>query len=320
MTEKSFKILNAEPSNYSEEATKLLGELGIVDNFHLTRNSLLNCIHEYDILIVRLGFQIDEEILQAAKKLKIIVTATTGLDHIDFKATEKYGISVLSLKGEIDFLRSIPATAELTWGLLLALTRKIPSAYHSVIKNEWNREKFRGIDLYNKKLGILGLGRIGEKIARYGNVFGMQVAFFDIDKVKKIPDIKQMDNISDLFSWAEIISVHIPLNENNVNLIGKEYLSLINNGYLINTSRGEIIDELALIHSLKNGNLLGAAVDVIQNERRFDLENSPLINFAKENENLIITPHIGGATSDSMESTEIFMAKKLSSFIKEIYG
>jgi len=316
MTNLSYRILNAESSNYSDQAFKLLRTIGEVDNFQLNREGLLDCLSEYDILIVRLGFQIDEEVFRVAKKLKCIVTATTGLDHIDLKLAKDYGVTILSLRGEIDFLRSIPATAELTWGLLLALTRKIPFAFQSVMEYQWDREKFRGIDLNNKKLGILGLGRIGEKVARFGEAFGMQVAAFDVDQNKEFNGVKQIENISDLFSWANIVSIHIPLNEKNGGLIGQDYLSLIQNGFLINTSRGEIVCEDALIQALEKKNLLGAAIDVIHGERRFEIEKSPLIKYAKKNNNLIITPHIGGATFDSMRSTEVFMAKKLIEFLK----
>ncbi|MAT42548.1 MAG: hypothetical protein CL609_09420 [Anaerolineaceae bacterium] len=311
MTDAGLRILNAEPDSYCKEAEAILRSLGSVDFKSLNREQLLNCIADYDVLIVRLGFQINREVFLKAKKLKTIVTATTGLDHIDLAAAKEFGVTVLSLRGEVDFLRSIPATAELTWGLLLNITRNLPQAYFSVLNGRWDREAFRGFDLAGKKLGILGLGRIGEKIARYGLAFDMQVRMFDIDKTKTAPGVKSMDTMQDLFAWADIISIHVPLNETTQNLVGMNELSQMENGYLINTARGDVLNEQDLILALEKGHLRGAAVDVIQDERGLENNPSPLINYAKSHSNLIITPHIGGASFDSMASTEIFMANKL---------
>ena len=174
-----INILNAEPLNYSSEARKILESLGNIDEKLLKRNELLSCISEYHVLIIRFGFQIDEEIIEAGKNLKVIVTATTGLDHIDTEYATSKSIKIISLQGEKEFLSSIPATAEYTWGLLLALMRRIPSAFESVKRGFWNRDEFRGHNLAGRKLGILGLGRIGERVALYGLAFEMNVLAFD---------------------------------------------------------------------------------------------------------------------------------------------
>lgn len=313
----TLRILNAEPDSYSNRAVKILEEIGKVDLLQLNRTELLERISQYDVLIVRLGFQIDETVFQKATRLKAIVTATTGVDHIDLDTAEAHNVQVLCLRGEYDFLRSIPATAELTWGLLLGLIRNIPGAVNSVRNGEWDREAFRGYDLSGKKLGVLGLGRIGEKIARYGQVFDMQVAFYDTDNSKGMPGIEAKPSMQALFQWADIVSIHVPLNEFTENLISDKELSLMKGGYFINTARGAVVDEGALIRALENGNLAGAAVDVVNNER--DKNNpSPLIDYAKKNSTIIITPHIGGASFDSMAATEIFMANKLKNYIKSL--
>jgi len=320
MIDAGLRILNAEPDSYCAEAAAIIHSLGTVDFKALNRDQLLDCIADYDVLIVRLGFQVNREVFSHAKKLKIIVTATTGLDHIDLAAAKEFGVTVLSLRGEVDFLRSIPATAELTWGLLLSITRNLPQAYHSVLNGQWDPEAFRGYDLAEKKLGILGLGRIGEKIARYGLAFDMQVCMVDIDKTKTAPGVNRMDTMQDLFTWADVISIHVPLNETTQNLVGMNELSQMKDGYLINTARGDVLNEQDLIMALEKGYLRGAAVDVIQHERGLENNPSPLINYAKTHPNLIITPHIGGASFDSMASTEIFMANKLKNHLDNKEG
>ncbi len=318
---KNYRILNAEPDGYSREAHGLLESIGHVAERQMSRNELLATVGDYDILIVRLGLQIDQEIIQQAKKLKVIVTATTGTDHIDLALAAKSGIKVLSLKGEVDFLRSIPATAELTWGLIIALVRNIPGAVRSVQEKVWDRESYRGFDLSGKILGILGLGRIGEKVAGYGLAFGMRVIAFDTDDKKRVPGVKMMESMENLLQETQILSIHLPLNDATENLINEQTIAkLPDNAWIVNTSRGAIINETALINALGTKKIAGAALDVIQNERSNQQNNSIVIKYAIEHDNLMITPHIGGATYDSMAATEIFMANKLKKYIEEMEG
>ena len=170
-----IKILNAEPLNYSEQAHQILQGIGDVTSIQLDQAGLLSRIGEFDVLIIRLAHKIDRSILDAGTHLQAIVTATTGVDHIDVEYAEKKQIEILSLRGEFDFLRTIPATAEHTWALLLSLIRNIPQALASTISGHWDRDQFKGHDLAGRRLGIVGLGRIGGKIAKYGLAFGMQV-------------------------------------------------------------------------------------------------------------------------------------------------
>jgi D-3-phosphoglycerate dehydrogenase len=313
----TIHILNVEPLEYSDEARLILYEIGPVSEYQHTRDSLLQCIGEYEVLIVRLGLSIDREIIQAARKLKVIVTATTGLDHIDIESAEKNNINVLSLQGETEFLRSIPATAEHTWGLLLSLVRKIPQASYDVLGHNWDRDKFRGNDLFRKRLGILGLGRIGEKVAKYGLAFGMKVSAYDPYRSDWLEDINRVYSLEKLFEDSDILTIHVPLNKETLCMIGTNELShLPCSSFIINTSRGEIIDEVALLGRLKAGKIAGAALDVLTKERElFTRTGNELIEYARHNDNLIITPHIGGATIESMAMTEIFMAKKLKMYL-----
>ncbi len=316
-----WRILNAEPENYSSEAVEILNSVGTVDLSQKTRVNLTAALQDVDVLIVRLAFQITDEVFSAAPNLRAIVTATTGLDHIDLEAAERHGVRVLSLRGEVDFLQSIPATAELTWGLLLALTRNIPAAHSSVLNGEWDRDRFKGHDLAGKRLGILGLGRIGRIVARYGLAFGMQVAAFDTAAPTWVNGVERMTSMAGLLQKTDVLSVHVPLNSDTVGLIGAQELELLPAGaVLINTSRGDIVNEPALIAALESGRLAGAAVDVVTMERSDVLEKSGLLQYAQAHKNLIITPHIGGASYESMAATEIFMARKLVNYLGTLTG
>ena len=313
---RSWHILNAEPENYSGEAVEILKSVGTVDLSQKTRANLTAALQDVDVLIVRLAFQLTEDVFKAAPNLRAIVTATTGLDHIDLEAAERHGINVLSLRGEVDFLQSIPATAELTWGLLLTLTRNIPAAFSSVLNGEWERDRFKGHDLAGKRLGILGLGRIGRIVARYGLAFGMKASAFDPTAQNWVDGVERMESLTGLLQVADVLSIHVPLNPDTVGLIGGRELDLLPAGaLLINTSRGDIVNEPALITALQSGQLAGAAVDVVSMERIDLLEKSALLQYARAHKNLIITPHIGGASYESMAATEIFMARKLVNYL-----
>jgi D-3-phosphoglycerate dehydrogenase / 2-oxoglutarate reductase len=313
----TLKILNAEPENYSAEAAAVLARLGSLANGPFDRAGLLAALPDVDVLIVRLAHRIDREALDRATRLKAIVSATTGLDHIDVEYARTKGVAVLSLRGEVEFLRSIPATAEHTWALLLALVRNLPAATRSVLDGAWERDRFKGHDLSGRRLGVLGFGRIGEKVAVYGNAFGMRVLAFDTQP-KHWPDyVKPMASQADLLGQSQVLSVHVPLVPETTNLIGAQELARLPEGaLLVNTSRGQVIDEAALVRALESGRLAGTAVDVLAEERSEGLMDSPLIRYARTHTNVLITPHIGGATYESMAATEIFMAQKLKKFLE----
>lgn len=313
-----ISILNLEPDGFSKIATSILNSFAKIDYGPMSRSKLLKNIYKYDALIVRLDHYIDGQIIRNSRKLKVISSATTGLNHIDLNLLEKKKIKVISLKGETEFLQSIHATAEHTWALLLSLVRKIPQARNSVLNDNWKRDNFKGHELHGSTLGIVGFGRIGKKVANYALGFGMKVLVFTEPIEKTKLDIKFVDSLEKLISQCNVISIHLPYNSRTHQMFGKrEFSSFKNGSYLINTSRGEILEENELINALIDGRLLGAAIDVINNEKSINLtNNNRIISFAKRNSSLLITPHIGGCTFESMEKTEIFMSKKLRDFFK----
>jgi D-3-phosphoglycerate dehydrogenase len=284
----------------------------------LTRQELVRRLADVEVLIVRLGHSIDREILAASTTLRAIVSATTGLDHIDLDAARERGIAVLSLQGQKEFLRTIDATAEHTWALLLAVRRRLVPASLSVRGGEWERDRFVGRELRGARLGVLGLGRIGSKVAGYGQAFGMDVSGYD-PYIDYFPGgVRRVKSLDQLLAESDVLSVHIPLNDETSRLLDAERLARLPRGaVLVNTSRGEIIDEDALADALEQGQLAGAALDTICNERDPAMRNAGrLMAMARDGDYLVITPHIGGATQESMASTELFMARQLAQFLQ----
>ena len=314
------KIVNIEPSLYSSDAKGLLQEEN--SYFEYNGNSALSeLLLDADVIITRLSYAIDSDFIEKAPQLKIIVTATTGLDHIDLDLMKSRGIEVLSLKGETKFLSTITATAELTWGLLLSLIRCIPHAFNDVLNGNWNRDCFRGYELKGKTIGVIGYGRLGKMVAHYGQAFDMKVIAYDPYVSKSNVPLVELNQ---LMSESDVISIHVPYTEDTKNLLDeREFASIKKGALLINTSRGSIINDSALLSMLKNGYIGGAALDVLSGEEFFREgedcwpASDPLVKYAKSNDNLILVPHIGGLTYDSAYATELFMAKKLTSYLND---
>lgn len=300
-----LKILNLD-KNYPPQAQKILKSVGVLTIKELSQSQLKKEVGKYDILIVDVINFVNKEIIDQGKNLKIIATAATGTDHIDVDYAKKKKIKIISLKGEKQFLKNIPATAELTFGLIFALVRQIPEAFADVKNNNWNRSKFKGFDLMDKTFGIIGFGRLGRIVAKYAKAFGMKVIATDPNV--KVSGVKKV-SLTQLLKTADIISLHVNLTSRNTNLIStKEFKLIKKTAVLINTARGQLIDEKALLQALKGKKIAGVALDVLADEKK---GNNSLVEYAKKNKNLIITPHIGGMTKDSTEKTRIFIAQKI---------
>ena len=259
-------ILNSEPIGYSRHAYGLLESIGSVIEKDCTRGELLSIIPDVDILIVRLRNKIDSDILNQAKKLKIIVTATTGLNHIDLKEANLHGITVLSLKGERDFLDTLTATAELTWSLILSLYRKIPEAVNHVQHGNWNRDFFIGRQLKGKTLGVIGCGRLGSIVAKYGLAFQMDVIAYD-PYITSFPENVKKVTLKRLLQLSDVITLHVNYDNSVHKMFNRGLFKFIKDkAILINSSRGELIDEKAMLEVLDSGRLSGIALDVLYGE------------------------------------------------------
>ncbi len=272
----------------------------------------------YNALFVRLGISIDTEIFAAGSpELHWVVTPTTGLDHIDLSEAKARNVNVLSLKGSFDFLRNVSSTAELTWALLLALLRKIPAAHQQVLDGNWNRAPYLGRELHGMRLGVWGLGRLGTMIAGYGRAFGMEVLACD-ERDEPFVDMANAHvarcELDDLLTRSDIVTLHLPLTERNNGICNRRRLTMLrSSSYLINTARGELVDETALLEALSSRRIAGCAIDVMRGDSRWcDVvpEDHPLVSYARSNDNLIITPHIGGYTTDAVAKTRRFMIER----------
>ena len=258
-------------------------------------------------LFVKLGYILDKKFLVRFKNLKCIITPTTALTHIDQEYCEFHKIKIISLQGHTDFLKNIPATAEFTWLAILALVRNYFSAISDTKKN-WRRDRFRGHDVHGKKIGIVGYGRIGKMICKYASAFGLQIYVVDVDGVFVPKNFKS--TLTEIFQNCDIISVHINYTPENEKFFNSKLFNLTQNGfYFINTSRGELICDQSLINALKTNKILGAHVDVLREENMTTKtpHDSILHSYPDENNRLIISPHIGGATFESTSKTESFV-------------
>lgn len=299
----------AEMEDFSEEAIQKLQAHFELIYFDSTFD-LKTILNNVDAYWFRLSHRIDGKVLDESSRCKYLISPVTGIDHIDVSLCSKLGINVLSLKGEVDFLKNIRATAEHTIGLTLALIRNIKQSIDHVNQGGWNRDLFRGEEIYGKKVGIIGFGRLGAITASYYSAFGAEIGYFDIEKRDAEKKYKVYESLIDLCNDCDIISVHVSYDQSTHHMINASIFdTMLKKPYLINTSRGGIIDERALLQALTAGSIKGAAIDVIEGEP--NLTGNVLIDYAKLNKNLIITPHIGGNTYESFHKTEIFMADKL---------
>lgn len=255
-----------------------------------------------------LGYRFDDAKMDRCPNLHAIISNTTGVPHIDMEAAASRGIQVFSLKDEQAFLDTITPTAEHAFGLMLALLRRTPWSFRAVLDGSWNRFDFGAPAMLSRlSLGIVGMGRLGKKLANYGAAFGMQVRYFD-PHVREMPEgPERVNSLVDLLAMSDVISIHVPAEESTHHLIDREALAGMKpSAVLINTARGEIVDERALLRVLESGALAGAAVDVLDGEYEpgFEASAHPLVEYARSHDNLLITPHIGGSTVDAWRETQ----------------
>jgi D-3-phosphoglycerate dehydrogenase len=316
------RILVAESGDFSAPAFELLQQVGKVVLADLDRHGLLAAVHQAEVLWVRLRHRIDAEVMAAAPHLKMIITPTTGLNHIDTWEAARRGIRVLSLRGEVQFLQDVRATAEHTLALILALFRRLPEAVAHVQGGGWNRDRFKGREVHAKTIGIVGYGRLGRIVARYLQVFGARVLATDPNV-----DVHSLDAgvtlvpLIDLLEQADLVTLHVNLCEATYQFFGQEQFAAMQQGaWLVNTSRGELVDEAALLAALRSRRLAGAALDVLCEESFAGMGDHPLVAYARDHDNLIITPHIGGCTVESMAKTEAFLADRLRTLLMHEMG
>ena len=309
------KILVAESTGFSCRAAEFLRKIGDLHLADLDRSGLLRAVAEVDILWVRLRHYIDAEVMAAAPRLRYIASPTTGLNHIDIAEAEKRGVRIISLRGEAEFLNDIRATAEHTLALILALYRHLSAAVLHTRQGGWQRDLFKGRELYGKTVGIIGYGRLGKIVARYLTAFDTRILATD---PQNSPGTKsagiEFVSLPELLRESDIVTLHASYSLQNHQFFGAEQFSMMKkNAVFINTARGELVEETALLNALETGQISAAAIDVLNGENTLqNLSGHALLKYARSHNNLLITSHTGGCTVESMEKTEVFLAEKLS--------
>ena len=308
-----MNILINEDKLFSNEAIKIIKKIGKVYVNKLPKNK-----DKIEIIFIKLRDRIDSKFLNNYINLKYIVCPTTSITHIDKEICKAKKIKIIKLDRRDVKLNKITSTAELTINLILNLKRNTHKSYLDLKTfKKLSRYDYIGESLNNLSIGIIGLGRIGYMVAKMAKAFNMKILAFDKYKKSKLPRyIEQVDNISYLLGNSDIITLHISEMEENYNFVSSSLLKKCKKKPLfINTSRGEFVDEKALLKALNNGLLSGVGLDVTKNEYSNNSLNKTYKALLKKN--MIITPHIGGCTLNEMKLTEEIVCKKLLSSLKQ---
>lgn len=288
-----------------------LREVAQVEIIEPTRDNLLRHIGGQDAYLASLHVRLDEAIIARADRLRLVATPSTGLDHLDGTELARRGIEVISVREEYELLDRVTATAEMAWCLLLAAVRQLPHAHGAVGRGEWSRDAFRGRQLSGLTLGVLGVGRLGTMVARYGQAFGMRVLGCDTDPRRRLDFVEYVD-LPTLLRDSDVISIHVHLTDDNRGLLDADAFATMKDGVVIvNTSRGAIIDEAAMVDAIERGKVGGAGLDVVDGEWREDLDRHPLVALSRENPRVVISPHLGGVTYESQEMVYRFTANRV---------
>ena len=262
---------------------------------------------------------IDREMLALCPSLKIIATPSTGSNHIEVSCLQEEGIKLYTLK-EGNSVSQIYASSEYTFNLMISTIRKTPFAFQSVLKGKWREVEFdfRGRELHGLTIGIIGFGRIGSNLARYSLAFGMKIIAFDPYATIENHDVVQYNNINEMLPEADVVAVCVHLNHETYKMINDNIFSLMKDGvYFINTSRGDVIDENDFLKYLRNGKIKSAGIDVISDDLTGDINEHILVKYARENDNLIITPRIAGLTYDSERKAQTAAYNAIREFFNE---
>ena len=270
----------------------------------LSERELVELIPQFAGLVVRSQTKVTADILNAGARLRVVGRAGVGVDNVDVETATRRGIVVLNAPGG-----NTVSTAEHAFSLLLAVARKIPQADANVRSKNWDKKHFEGVELYNKTLGIIGMGRIGSELSRRAIAFGMRVVAYDpylsATRARSL-QVELVDELDDLFASADFISLHTPLTAETRHLLDAARLRKTKHGVrIINCARGGLIDEAALAQALQDGYIAGAALDV------FEMEPLPANSPLRGAPNLVLTPHLGASTAEAQESVGIEIAQSI---------
>ncbi|MGW9404738.1 phosphoglycerate dehydrogenase [Arthrobacter sp. NPDC055585] len=266
------------------------------------RSQLLSAIADVDAILVRSATQVDAEAIAAAKNLKVIARAGVGLDNVDIRSATQAGVMVVNAPTS-----NIISAAELTVGHILSLARHIPQASSALKGGEWKRSKYTGTELFEKKVGIIGLGRIGALVAARVQGFGTEVLAYDpyITSARAAQLNVKLVTLDELLEQSDFVTIHMPKTPETLGMLGAEaFEKMKDTAYVVNVARGGLVDEDALYTALTEGKIAGAGVDVFVKEPSTDLPFFAL-------DNVIVTPHLGASTDEAQEKAGISVAKSV---------
>jgi D-3-phosphoglycerate dehydrogenase len=295
------RILITDPIH--DDGIKKLEQVGKVDvKTGLTPKQLLEEIKGYDVLVVRSATKVTKEVIESGKNLRIIARAGVGLDTINVQAANARGIKLVNAPEAPTI-----AVAELVLGLMLSWARHLSRADRSMKEGEWEKKQLMGIELRGKTLGIVGTGRIGQAVGHRAKAFLMNILAYDLEQNAEFIRETQAHyvDLEELFRKSDFVSLHVPATLQTRHMIGRHEFELMKpSAVLVNTSRGEVIDEEALVKALKESKIAGACLDVYEREPPKD---SPLFKLP----NVILTPHIGASTVEAQMEAALIIAEKI---------
>jgi D-3-phosphoglycerate dehydrogenase len=286
------------------------GALDITIKPGLSETELIEIIPEFSAIVVRSQTKVTADILKAGGKLRAVGRAGVGVDNVDVEAATRRGIVVLNAPGG-----NTVSTAEHAFSLLLSVARKIPQADAAVRGGKWDRKNLEGVELYNKTLGVIGMGRIGSELSRRAIAFGMRVIAYDpylsATRARSL-QVELVDELDDLLATSDFISLHTPLTPETQHILDASRLRRTKRGVrIINCARGGLIDETALANALQDRHVAAAALDV------FEIEPLPNDSPLRSTPNLILTPHLGASTAEAQESVGIEIAQSVRAALLE---
>lgn len=266
------------------------------------RPALLSAVADADAILVRSATKVDAEVLGAAPLLKVIARAGVGLDNVDIKTATSAGVMVVNAPTS-----NIISAAELTVGHILSLARHIPAAHSALAQGQWKRSKYSGVELYEKTIGIIGLGRIGALITARLQSFGTNVIAYDpyVTSARAQQLGVQLVTLEELLAQSDFITIHMPKTPETTGMISDDQLALMKpTAFIVNVARGGLIDEDALYRALTTGTIAGAGLDVFVSEPP---QESPLLAL----ENVVVTPHLGASTDEAQEKAGVSVARSV---------
>lgn len=264
---------------------------------------LTGAIGDYDALIIRSGTTVDAALLERADNLKVVGRAGIGLDNVDVDAATRQGILVVNAPQS-----NVISAAEHTMALLLAQARNVPQAHAALAAGSWERERWQGVELNGKTLGIIGLGRVGTLVAQRASAFGMRLVAFDpyvsANRAAQM-GVTMADTVAEVCRRADFITLHLPKTPETVGIVGEHELAQTRPGVrIVNTARGGLIDEDALVVAIKDGRVAGAAIDVFEDE---PVTEHPLFDLPQ----VIVTPHLGASTAEAQDKAGLAIAEQV---------